>query len=76
MVVEYMDRAQGPTVDFFTQNHPGTYTRPANSLSESYGGWWPSADARVTVRLNRMADFADVSRAIMGVLMLLSLIHI
>ena len=32
LVVEYMDRAQGPTVDFFSQNLRGTHT----SLTKSH----------------------------------------
>ena len=31
LVVEYMGRAQGPTVDFFSQNLRGTHTRPTKS---------------------------------------------
>ena len=31
LVVEYMDRAQGPTVDFFSQNLRGTHTHLAKS---------------------------------------------
>ena len=45
--VEYIDRAQGPTVEVFCQNLRGTHTNPANSLSESYGGRWPSAHVRL-----------------------------
>ena len=30
MIVEYMDRATGPTGDFFTQSLHTTYTRPAS----------------------------------------------
>ena len=38
MVVEYMDRARGHTVDFFAQTLRGTHTNPAKSLSESRHG--------------------------------------
>ena len=37
-----MDRAQRPTMEVFRQNLRGTHTNPAKSLSESYGGRWPS----------------------------------
>ena len=36
MVVVYMDRAQGPTVDFFTQNLRGTHTSSAESSVRRY----------------------------------------
>ena len=47
VVVVYMDRAQGPTVEVFCQNLRGTHTNPTNSLSESYGGRWPSEHVRL-----------------------------
>ena len=36
MVVVYMDRAQGPTVDFFTQNLPVTLPLPTNLSPDSH----------------------------------------
>ena len=36
MVVEYMDRAHGLTLDFFTQNLHGTHTSSAESSGRRY----------------------------------------
>ena len=36
MVVEYMDRAQGTTVDFFSQNLPVTLPLPTNLSPDSH----------------------------------------
>ena len=37
VVVEYMDRAQGPTVDFFAQNVPVTLAWPTKLSPASLG---------------------------------------